>query len=187
MSWAKSWDLKLRTYALWTPHKEHTKSAISKDHLAPCRFNYWTNQISIGISQPLAQLQCRYNVEIPRVSLPNDRAKWDFRTDRIRYQKNCWILSIPIWNPVHLVHWQDSTRWWYHDVLVRASMYLSGYKAVWETSKWYIPVRTNIENSYGSTYWYVLICTALYLHSTRWYKVVQDGTRWYKVVQTTVY
>ncbi len=42
---------------------------------------------SIGIRQPLAQLQCRYNVEIPRVSLPNDRAKWlgdrhgDFRTD----------------------------------------------------------------------------------------------------------
>ena len=49
-----------------------------------------------------------------------------------------------------------------------------------ETSKWYIPVRTNIENSYGSTYWYVLVCTALYLHSTRWYKMVQDGTRWYK-------
>ncbi len=35
--------------------------------------------------------------------------------------------------------------------------------------------------------WYVLVCTALYLHSTRWYKVVHYGTRWYKVVQTTVY
>ena len=85
-------------------------------------------------------------------------------------------------NPVHLV--QGSTRWY---VLVRASTYLTRYKAVRETSKWYIPVRTNIENSYGSTYWYVLVCTALYLHSTRWYKVVQDGTRWYKVVQTMVY
>ncbi len=78
-----------------------------------------------------------------------------------------------IWNPVHLV--QDSTRWY---VLVRANMYLTRYKAVRETSKWYIPVRTNIGNSYASTYWYVLVCTALYLHSTRWYKVVQDGTRW---------
>jgi hypothetical protein len=38
-----------------------------------------------------------------------------------------------------------------------------------------------------STYWYVLVCTALYLHSTRWYKMVQGGTRWYKVVQTMVY
>jgi hypothetical protein len=35
--------------------------------------------------------------------------------------------------------------------------------------------------------WYVLVCTALYLHSTKWYKVAQDGTRWYKVVQTIVY
>jgi hypothetical protein len=59
--------------------------------------------------------------------------------------------------------------------------------AVRETSKWYIPVRTDIEISYGSTYWYVLVCTALYLHSTKWYKVVQDGTRWYKVVLTMVY
>ncbi len=75
-----------------------------------------------------------------------------------------WLLSLPsIWNPVHLV--QGSTRWY---VLVRASTYLTRYKAVRETSKWYIPVRTNIGNSYGSTYWYVLVCTALYLHSTRW-------------------
>ncbi len=94
------------------------------------------------------------------------------------------LLSRCIWNPVHLV--QGSTRWY---VLVRASnlTYLTRYKAVRETSKWYIPVHTNIDNSYGSTYWYVLVCTALYLHSTRWYKVVQDGTRWYKVVQTMVY
>ena len=81
---------------------------------------------------------------------------------------------------------QGNTRWY---VLVLASTYLTRYKAVQKTSKWYIPVRTNIENSYDSTYWYVLpvVCTSLYLHSTRWYKVVQDGTRWYKVVQTTVY
>ncbi len=84
MSGAKSWDLKPRTFVLWTPHKEHTESAIRKYHLAPCRFKCWTNQISIGISQPLAQLKRRYNVEIPRVSLPDDRLKWDFRTDRDR-------------------------------------------------------------------------------------------------------
>ncbi len=30
--------LKPRTFVLWTPHKEHTDSAIRKDHLAPCRF-----------------------------------------------------------------------------------------------------------------------------------------------------
>ncbi len=90
MSGAKSWDLKLWTYALWTSHKEHTKSAIRKAHLAPCRFNCWTNQISIGISQPLAQLQRRYNVEIPRVSLPNVRAKWDFTTDSM---KTCILLA----------------------------------------------------------------------------------------------
>ena len=78
--------LKPRTFVLWTPRKEHTESAIRKDHLAPCRFKCWTNQISIGISQPLAQLQCRYNVEIPHVSLPNDGAKWDFRTDRLLRQ-----------------------------------------------------------------------------------------------------
>jgi hypothetical protein len=85
-----------------------------------------------------------------------------------------------IWNPVHLVQLvtvQGSTRLY---VLVRASTYLTRYKAVRETSKWYIPVRTNIENSYGSTYWYlryVLPCTC----------TVQGGTRWYKVVQITVY
>jgi hypothetical protein len=77
--------LKPRTFVLWTPHKEHTESAIRKDHLAPCRFKCWTNQISIGISQPLAQLQCRYNVEIPRVSLHVAGAKWDFRTDSCQY------------------------------------------------------------------------------------------------------
>jgi hypothetical protein len=85
MSGAKSWDLKPRTYVLWTPHKEHTESAICKDHLAPCRFKCWTNQISMGISQPPAQLQRRYNVEIPRVSLHVGRLKWDFRTDRDIY------------------------------------------------------------------------------------------------------
>ncbi len=77
-----------------------------------------------------------------------------------------------IWNHVHLV--QGSTRWY---VLVRASTYPTRYKAVRETSKWYIPIRTNIENSYGSTYWYVLVCTALYLHSTRWYKTHKQAKR----------
>ena len=52
--------LKPRTFVLWTPHKEHTESAIHWKHLAPCRFKCWTNQISIGISQPLKQLTSRY-------------------------------------------------------------------------------------------------------------------------------
>ncbi len=82
--------LKPRTFVLWTPRKKHTEPAIRKDHLAPCRFKCWTNQISIGISQPLAQLQCSYNIEIPRVSLHVAGAKWDFRTDRQMAAK--WIL-----------------------------------------------------------------------------------------------
>ncbi len=82
-----------------------------------------------------------------------------------------------IWNPVPLVY--CSTRWY---VLELASMYSSGYKEVQETSKWYIPVRTDIRNSYGSTYRYVPVCTALYLHCTRWYKVVQGSTWQYKMV-----
>ncbi len=73
---------------LWSPQKEHsavqhTESAIHKEHLAPCRFKCWTNLYSIGTSQPLTQLQSRYNVEIRRVSLPNDQEKWDFRMDSI--------------------------------------------------------------------------------------------------------
>jgi hypothetical protein len=50
-----------------------------------------------------------------------------------------WFTGLDIWNPLHLV--QGSTRWY---VLVRASTYHTRYKAVQETSKWYIPVRTNI-------------------------------------------
>ncbi len=34
----KACILKPQTFVLWTPHKEHTESAIRKDHLAPCRF-----------------------------------------------------------------------------------------------------------------------------------------------------
>ncbi len=79
---------------------------------------------------------------------------------------------------------------------------------------WYEPVRTLLDtrpyekpqngNLNTSTYqhrqfrvkfllvWqYILVCHGtgmyLYLHSTRWYKVVHDGTRWYKMVQTMVY
>ncbi len=69
------------TFALWSPHKEHTESAICKEHLAPCRFKCWTNLYSIGSSQPLAQLQSRNNIEILRVSLHVRTLKWDFRTD----------------------------------------------------------------------------------------------------------
>ncbi len=51
----------------FTPHKEHTASAIRKDHLSPCRF--------IGISQPLAQLQRRNPTRIasPRATPPAGR------------------------------------------------------------------------------------------------------------------
>ncbi len=86
-----------------------------------------------------------------------------------------------IWNPVHLV--QGST-WRY--VLVRTSTYLTRYMVVRETSKWYIPVRTNIGNSYNSTYQYILVCTYLYLHSTRWYKTVHGSTGRYMEEQWTV-
>ncbi len=81
-------------------------------------------------------------------------------------------------------HIEGSTRWY---VLVRASTCLTRYKVVREASKWYIPVRTDIENFYVGTYLYIPVCTALYMLSTMWYKVVKDGKRWYKVVQTTVY
>jgi hypothetical protein len=114
--WAKNANL-------WTvtPQKEHTESEFRIEHLAPCRFNSGTNLYSIGIRQPLAQLQCRYNVEIPSVSLrlPNDRLKWDFRTDSRRHgitqyenqgnRISQYILSISqhirfirVWNPTHL-------------------------------------------------------------------------------------
>jgi hypothetical protein len=123
----------------------------------------------------------------------------DYNLKPARLSEKLVLYEIPIWNPVHLL--QDSTRWYVLPVvrlgasLHCTSTYLTStrYRAVTvrETSKWYIPlaVHTNKGNSssYSSTYWYVLVCTALYLHSTRWYKVVQDGTRWYKVVQTTVY
>ncbi len=112
----KACILKPQTFVLWTPHKEHTESAICKDHLAPCRFKCWTNQISIGISQPLAQVQCLYNVEIPRVSLANVGLKWDFRTDRhstnlkARYKRfiNC-CLAGPL--PVPASAWHHDCQW----------------------------------------------------------------------------
>ena len=75
MSGAKSLDLKRQTYTLRTPHKEHTQSEFRIKHLAPCRLNSRTNLYSIGIRQPLARLQRRHNIEIPRVSLPDGRAK----------------------------------------------------------------------------------------------------------------
>ncbi len=87
----KACILKPRTFVLWTPHQEHTESAIRKDHLAPCRFKCWTNLYSSDISQPLAQLQRRYNVEIPRVSRHVGRLKWDFRTDSLLL----WNLADP--------------------------------------------------------------------------------------------
>ncbi len=123
MSGAKSWDLKLRTYALWTPHKEHTESAIRKDNLAPCRFKCWTNQISIGISQPLAQLQRRYNVEIPRVSLQVGGLKWDFRTD-IHRHCHCYdiLTSMTIlWPYYHTI--MTTSQHFYHYIITILSHY----------------------------------------------------------------
>ncbi len=102
--------LKPRTFVLWTPRKEHTESAIHKDHLAPSRFKCWMNQILIGISQPLAQLKRHYNVEIPRVSLPDDRLKWDFRTDSV-LKPWIFVLWTPHWHQekktFSFIHWQQ--------------------------------------------------------------------------------
>jgi hypothetical protein len=49
--------------------------------------------------------------------------------------------------------------------------------------------RTDIENSYGSTYCYIPVCTALYLHGTMWYTEVHGGTGlgWCIAVQSTVH
>jgi hypothetical protein len=77
----KACILKPQIFFLWIPHKEHTESANRLEHLAPCRFKFWTNLYSIGIRQPLAQLTSCYKGEISRVSLHVGRLKWDFRTD----------------------------------------------------------------------------------------------------------
>jgi hypothetical protein len=76
-----------------------------------------------------------------------------------------------IWNPVHLVY--GGTR---QSVLVHPGTYASGDMAVRETSFWYVPVCTDIENSWVRMYRDVPVCTVLYCHGTRWYKVVQGGT-----------
>ena len=85
-----------------------------------------------------------------------------------------WQL-VSIWNPVPLV--QGSTRWY---VLVRTSTSSSGYEAVREMSKLYIPVHTGTYGHYDISmavhtgmYWYVL-------YGTRRYEGVQGGTWWYK-------
>ncbi len=159
MSGAKSWDLKLRTYALWTPHKEHTKSVIRKDRLAPCRFNCWMNQISIGISQPLAQLQRLYNVEIPLVSLHVGQAKWDFRTDRFCILQHIIWHILHIWNPVHL------------DRIGQIGTY------------WYVPVRTGttqyktVRESHGRTYWYVLVHISTYSQEDKLFSTHPERVR----------
>ncbi len=55
--------------------------------------------------------------------------------------------------------------------------------AVRETSKWYIPECNVTSNSLVNIYWYVLVCTGMYILVPAQYKMVQGGTRWYKVVQ----
>ncbi len=127
--------------------EHHIRNTLSlqfcKDHLAPCRFKCWTNQISIGISQPLAQLQRRYNVEIPRVSLHVVRLKWDFRTDRYSINK----ISI-----YHIYQWYIPNIYQVYDIIeVKGFMwtcicdipsinliYIS-INSIYQVYTWYIP------------------------------------------------
>ncbi len=151
------------TECQWTPHwhnlKEHTKSAIRKDHLAPCRFNCWTNQISIGISQPLAQLQRRYNVEIPRVSLPDVRAKWDFkfrvRTDRVNSVTVNLVFKfklVLLWHlePCHPLY-RSMLRYWstskYFDIEVSSIWKSNTSISLFNTSILKLPKNFDIEVS----------------------------------------
>ena len=83
-----------------------------------------------------------------------------------------------IWNPVPLV--RGSTRWY---VLVHTSTSSSGYEAVREMSKLYIPVHTSTYEPMTFLWQYILVCTGMYCTvqgGTRRYNQVQGGTWWYK-------
>ena len=83
-----------------------------------------------------------------------------------------------IWNPVPLV--RGSTRWY---VLVHTSTSSSGYEAVREMSKLYIPVHTGTYGHMTFLWQYILVCTGMYFSvqgGTRRYNQVQGGTWWYK-------
>ncbi len=175
MSGAKSWDLKLRTYALWTPHRKHTESAICKDQLAPCRSKSWTNQISIGISQPLAQLQRCYNVEIPRVSLPDSGAKWDFRTDSA-----CKSASRP-WHLESCTPGHGTRQYKMVCTQAGTSQYVP-YSIQGRTRNLKM-VHTRTYRHRSFLWQYILVCFGMYCLVPAQYKVVQGGTRWYKMVQ----
>ena len=71
MPGAKTWVLKNRTFDLSTLLYEHAKSAVRLAFKTPCLLNLQTNQISIGISRPLASLTSRYQGKMSRVSLTN--------------------------------------------------------------------------------------------------------------------
>ena len=67
---------------------------------------------------------------------------------------------------------QGGTYWY---APVRTYVNTRWYKKSQNCTYQYILVRTNIGYFYGSTYWYVLVCTARY-------KEVQGGTSLYKAV-----
>ena len=100
-----------------------------------------------------------------------------------------------IWNPVPLV--RGSTRWY---VLVHTSTSSSGYEAVREMSKLYIPVHTGTYGHMTFLWQYILVCTGMYFsvrggtskykevhggtrNSTRRYETVCTGMYWYVLIQ----
>ena len=92
---------------------------------------------------------------------------------------------------------QGSTRWY---VLVHTSTSSSGYMAVREMSKLYIPVHTGTYGHMTFLWQYILVCTGTYCtvrggtskykevhggtrNSTRRYETVCTGMYWYVLIQ----
>ena len=109
--------------------------------------------------------------------------------------KRGWASRSNIWNPVPLV--RGSTRWY---VLVHTSTSSSGYEAVREMSKLYIPVHTGTYGHMTFLWQYILVCTGMYFsvrggtskykevhggtrNSTRRYETVCTGMYWYVLIQ----
>jgi len=92
------------------------------------------------------------------------------------------MKAVCIWNPVPLV--RGSTRWY---VLVHTSTSSSGYEAVREMSKLYIPVHTGTYGHMTFLWQYILVCTGMYFSvrgGTSKYKEVRDSMYWYVLVCT---
>ncbi len=75
MPGVNTWVLKPLNFALSTLLCKRTKAAYWEALLTPRVVNLRTNQISIGISQPLESLITRYEGEMSRVSLLHAGAK----------------------------------------------------------------------------------------------------------------